>query len=89
MGLASRHKDLKEGDYVKISIEDNGHGIDKDTLDRVFEPFFTTKEVGKGTGLGLSMVQGIIKSYNGEITVESEVGKGTIFTIYLPRTNAI
>ncbi|OGX10357.1 MAG: hypothetical protein A2Y06_03560 [Omnitrophica WOR_2 bacterium GWA2_37_7] len=89
VGLASRHKDLKEGDYVKISIEDNGHGIDKDTLDRVFEPFFTTKEVGKGTGLGLSMVQGIIKSYNGEITVESEVGKGTIFTIYLPRTNAI
>lgn len=87
--LASRHTNLKEGQYVKISIKDNGHGIDHDTIDRVFEPFFTTKEVGKGTGLGLSMVHGTIKGSGGEITIESKVGKGTTFTIYLPRTKTI
>lgn len=87
--FASKHTNLHEGRYVKISVEDNGHGIEKDTIDRIFEPFFTTKEVGRGTGLGLSMVHGIIKGYGGAITVESVVGKGTTFTIYLPNTEII
>ena len=84
--FAAKHTTLHKGEYVKISIQDNGHGIDKDTINRIFEPFFTTKEVGKGTGLGLSMVHGIIKGYGGEITVESTVGLETTFNIYLPKT---
>lgn len=73
-----------DGDQVLITIADNGCGISADHLQRIFEPFFTTKEPGKGTGLGLSMVYDIIKSHQGEISVASEVGQGTTFTISLP-----
>ncbi|MBU1638476.1 PAS domain S-box protein, partial [bacterium] len=73
-----------EGDTAKIAIEDSGCGIAPENLDRIFEPFYTTKDVGKGTGLGLSIVFDIIKKHNGKITVQSEVGKGTTFTIHLP-----
>ena len=68
---------------VAVSISDNGVGIPKGNLDRIFEPFFTTKE-GSGTGLGLSITYGIVQKLGGEITVRSEVGKGTCFTVLLP-----
>ncbi len=79
----------KKGKYARISITDTGVGIDKELLGKIFDPFFTTKEVGKGTGLGLSMVYGIVKQHNGFINVESEVGKGATFDIYLPVLESI
>ncbi len=76
--------DLKAGSYLKLTVEDSGEGIPPDVQGQIFNPYFTTKEIGKGTGLGLAVVQGIVKSYNGAVTVESEVGKGTAFHMYLP-----
>ncbi|MFK4501639.1 PAS domain S-box-containing protein [Bradyrhizobium japonicum] len=73
------------GDYVEIEIADTGTGISQAILERIFDPFFSTKDVGKGTGLGLSMVFGFVKQSGGGIKVTSEEGRGTIFTIYLPK----
>ena len=70
--------------YVRIRVQDNGHGIPKEIQAKVMEPFFTTKEAGKGTGLGLALVYEIVKNHNGSIELESEEGKGTRFTIFLP-----
>ncbi len=76
---------LDPGDYVAVEVEDFGHGIAPEVKDKIFEPFFTTKEVGKGTGLGLAMVYGIVKQTGGYVFCSSTAGKGTVFTILLPR----
>ncbi|MGO9687506.1 MAG: ATP-binding protein [Syntrophobacteraceae bacterium] len=75
---------LKPGPYLKLSVSDSGRGMDAATIHRIFEPYFTTKEVGKGTGLGLSVVHGIVKRFEGAVSVQSIVAKGTTFSIYIP-----
>lgn len=72
------------GTYARVTVADNGTGMDDETVARIFEPFFTTKETGKGTGLGLAIVSGIVAGHSGHITVESSPGNGTVFRVYLP-----
>jgi CheY-like chemotaxis protein len=75
---------LKAGTYVNVSVSDTGNGMPPEVAARAFEPFFTTKEIGKGTGLGLSQVHGFIAQSDGEVQLDSTVGKGTTVNIYLP-----
>ncbi|MDI9409169.1 MAG: response regulator [Candidatus Pacebacteria bacterium] len=79
------HETMPPGDFVQIDVIDNGSGISEKHIERIFDPFFTTKPVGSGTGLGLSTVWGIVRQTGGFITVVSEIGRGSSFTVYLPR----
>ena len=83
-GHLAQHSEARAGRFVSLTAADNGCGIAPQNLRRVFEPFFTTKEVGKGTGLGLATVYGIVKQHQGWIEVESEMGKGTAFKVFIP-----
>ena len=76
--------DMPPGEWVALAVTDTGTGIPPEVMPHLYEPFFTTKEVGEGTGLGLAQVYGIVKQHEGYIDVESQVGAGTTFTVYLP-----
>ncbi len=80
----SPHVELRPGNYLRLTVTDNGAGMDEQVLSRIFEPFFTTKGLGEGTGLGLAVAHGIIKEHEGIITVSSQLGRGTTFSVYLP-----
>jgi CheY-like chemotaxis protein/anti-sigma regulatory factor (Ser/Thr protein kinase) len=75
---------MKIGPHLELTVKDSGHGMEPEVLERIFEPYYTTKEQGKGTGLGLSVIHGIVKNHGGDISVSSQPGKGTQFTVYLP-----
>jgi len=83
------HPGAEPGVFVALSVSDTGVGIEKKNLRRIFEPFFTTKALDKGTGMGLAMVYGIVKAHQGFIDVESNIGKGTTFTVYVPATDVV
>jgi two-component system, cell cycle sensor histidine kinase and response regulator CckA len=87
--FAQEHPGIQAGPHVTLAVRDTGVGMDAATQARLFEPFFTTKGPGKGTGLGLAVVYGIVKQSGGYIGVESQLGKGTVFTVYLPRADAV
>jgi PAS domain S-box-containing protein len=85
---ARAHPEGRAGDFVCVTVRDNGTGIAPEVLPRIFEPFFTTKEVGKGTGLGLATVYGIVQQHQGWVEVASQVGRGTSFSVFLPAMSA-
>jgi two-component system, cell cycle sensor histidine kinase and response regulator CckA len=84
IGLSAKHPNVLDNNYICIEVSDTGEGMTEEVKKRIFEPFFTTKGIGKGTGLGLAVVFGVIQTHKGFVDVESEVGKGTTFKLYLP-----
>jgi PAS domain S-box-containing protein len=82
---AAAYPELEAGSYFQLTVRDTGRGMDKETLNRIFDPYFTTKEKELGTGLGLAVVRGIVRKYGGSIGVRSKIGRGTAFTVLLPR----
>ena len=87
--FAAQNPDAQPGSYLKLTVADTGHGMDQEVRQRIFEPYFTTNESGEGTGLGLAVVYGIVKGYRGWINVDSKPGEGSIFTVFLPRTEGM
>ncbi|MEO6996003.1 MAG: ATP-binding protein, partial [Lacunisphaera sp.] len=85
-GLAAEVQNLKAGAYLRLTVSDNGQGMDQETLERIFDPFFTTKGPGEGTGLGLAIVHGVVVNHGGAIRVSSRPEEGTKFELYFPRT---
>ena len=85
--FATQHPGLQPGPHFRLTIQDSGHGMTPQVMERIFEPFFTTKAPGEGTGMGLAMVHGIVVSHGGIITVDSTPGQGTCFTVYLPHSS--
>src|SRR5438477_7056893 len=83
-----RRGEIPAGDYVRITVKDTGHGIAPEVIDRIFEPFFTTKPAGRGTGLGLALVPSVVTEHKGFIDVASDLGRGTMFTVWIPRAYA-
>ncbi|MBU1628441.1 PAS domain S-box protein [bacterium] len=83
-----QHPDLSQGSYIQLSVSDTGKGIDKDIIERIFDPYFTTKKKSGGTGLGLAVVHGIVESYRGAISVQSNTSSGTTFKVYFPKIEA-
>jgi signal transduction histidine kinase len=81
---ARRHSELRPGAYAKLTVADTGEGIPVEHLERIFEPFFTTRKREGGSGMGLAIIHGIVKGYDGVISVESKVGMGTVFKILWP-----
>jgi PAS domain S-box-containing protein len=81
---ADRHEDMKPGPFLRLTVKDNGQGMTREVREKAFDPFFTTKRPSEGTGMGLAVVHGIVKTHEGAITLESEVGKGTVVRVYLP-----
>jgi len=84
-GVAAQYPDLKAGPFLRLSVSDTGHGMNREVRERIFDPFFTTKGPSEGTGMGLALVYGIVKSCGGAIKVESEPGNGSVFQIFFPR----
>jgi CheY-like chemotaxis protein len=81
--------EMEPGAYVKVTVKDTGTGMTEETMQRIFDPFFTTKGPGQGTGMGLAVVYGIVKNHGGAVTVQSEVGQGSIFDVFLPRVQKL
>jgi len=82
-----RSGEIPSGEYVRVAVQDTGHGIAPEVIDRIFEPFFTTKPAGRGTGLGLALVHAVVNEHGGFIDVASDLGRGTTFTVWMPRAH--